>query len=172
MAVDTTNPNAKLQKKPFSSPQCSVGETSRLLHSSNVPSHNVESSINWTSPLNDSVGLAHTSSNSEVNGTAVLYGGTIVYRRRWYILLLFCLTNFTKTMIWSTWGPLVTSVEYAFDWSLGEVALLTNWGSVTYVVTVVIFCWLIDVKGGLIMKAYRILHLHLRLFTKEIIGKL
>ena len=150
MADNVTHRNAEL-KEPISAHEHPTYETSRLLHSSNVPSYNGGTSLNWTlSPgasVNDS---ASTSVISEESRTFPPDDGTFAYRRRWYILLLFCLMNFAQNIIWNTWGPLLTSARYAFGWSLADVALQTNWGSITYVVSIVFFCWLIDVKGGFI----------------------
>jgi len=70
-----------------------------------------------------------------------------VFKRRWYVLVLFSLVYMTQSAIWNTWGPLTQSVKVAFGWSLDDVALLTNWGCIMYVASMAFFSWLMDVKG-------------------------
>ncbi len=57
-----------------------------------------------------------------------------VYRRRWYILILFSLVAATQGGIWNTWGPIAASSECVFGWSDATVALMTNWGPITYII--------------------------------------
>ena len=70
-----------------------------------------------------------------------------VFKRRWYIMVLFSLVYITQSSIWNTWGPLTNSAEVAFGWSLDDIALLTNWGCIMYVSSTVFFSWMMDVKG-------------------------
>lgn len=114
-------------------------ETDRLLPSSN------RSSNRGIDPERDCT--AANSLVQAISDDAYLDDEIVVYHRRWYILLLFCGLCFVQSMIWNTWGPLTTSVNIAYGWSLGEVALQTNWGSLTYIISTVFFCWLLDVKG-------------------------
>ena len=72
---------------------------------------------------------------------------TRVYKLRFYILLMFSLLGFTQNMGWNTWGPLTKSAEPVFDWTDADIALLANWGPIAYVVSIVFFSWLMDVKG-------------------------
>jgi hypothetical protein len=70
-----------------------------------------------------------------------------IYKRRWYILLVFSLLNIAQNAVWNTWNPLSQSVQIAFGWTLSDIALLTNWGCITYVISMPFFSWLMDVKG-------------------------
>ncbi|XP_070536562.1 solute carrier family 49 member 4 homolog isoform X2 [Ptychodera flava] len=71
-----------------------------------------------------------------------------VYKRRWYILVVFSFTAFMQFMTWNTWGPIAGTVESVLpDWSNSDIGLLTNWGPIMYVVTALPFSWLMDVKG-------------------------
>jgi len=70
-----------------------------------------------------------------------------IYKRRWYILLLFSAVNLSQNAVWNTWNPLTQSVQVAFNWSLFDTALLTNWGCITFVISMPFFSWMMDVKG-------------------------
>ncbi|CAH1773429.1 unnamed protein product [Owenia fusiformis] len=70
-----------------------------------------------------------------------------LYKRRWYILLLFSFLTFTQGGVWNTFGPIADSAESAFGWNDADIALLTNWGPITYVISTLFFSWLVDVKG-------------------------
>ena len=88
----------------------------------------------------------HISHVDEITCTPVT-SSVQVFKRRWYILILYSLVNVTQSAIWNSWGPLTHSAEIAFGWSLGDIALLTNWGCIMYVCSMVFFSWLMDVKG-------------------------
>ena len=70
-----------------------------------------------------------------------------VYRRRWYILIVFSLIAGVQAAAWNTWGPIAGSAEDVFGWSDGTIALLENWGPIAYIVSFALFSWLLDVKG-------------------------
>ncbi len=70
-----------------------------------------------------------------------------VYKRRWYLVLLFSVMAGTQGCIWNTWGPLATSANYVFGWSDQTIALLINWGPISYLLGFVPFTWMMDVKG-------------------------
>uniref|UniRef100_A0A2C9K2I1 Major facilitator superfamily (MFS) profile domain-containing protein n=1 Tax=Biomphalaria glabrata TaxID=6526 RepID=A0A2C9K2I1_BIOGL len=70
-----------------------------------------------------------------------------VYKRRWYVLLMFSLYCFTQSAVWNTWGPISSSSKEAFSWSDATIAWLNNWGPGAYVVFGLFFPWLLQVKG-------------------------
>jgi len=112
---------------------------------SSVPCHNVLNSSDIDSANSDVIDR-----NRQVAEALYLpsAGGNLqIYSRRWYILMLFSLVNVMQSLMWNTWGPLAHSAEVAFGWSLDDIALLTNWGCMMYVVSMVFFSWLMDVKG-------------------------
>jgi len=120
------------------------GEGEPLL--SVVPSYNVSNSSGI-----DSANLSTVDRTSHVTNSHLQ-----VFKRRWYILLLFSLVYVMQSTIWNTWGPLAQSAKIAFGWSLDEIALLTNWGCIMYVSSMVFFSWLMDVKGMLCFLLIRI----------------
>ncbi|KAH9496080.1 hypothetical protein Btru_012685 [Bulinus truncatus] len=70
-----------------------------------------------------------------------------VYKRRWYVLLMFSLYCFTQNAVWNTWGPISSSSKEAFSWSDSTIAWLNNWGPVAYVLCGLFFPWVLQVKG-------------------------
>ncbi|XP_062589232.1 solute carrier family 49 member 4-like [Saccostrea cucullata] len=72
---------------------------------------------------------------------------TKIYRRRWYILILFSLFAFTQGAYWNTWGPIAESSEDALDWEDSDIALFENWGPIGYLVAGFFAAWFADVKG-------------------------
>ena len=71
-----------------------------------------------------------------------------VYKRRWYILILFSFTAFTQGATWNTWAPIADTVKAVLPgWTNADIGLLTNWGPIAYIITAVPFSWLMDVKG-------------------------
>ena len=70
-----------------------------------------------------------------------------VYKRRWYILILFSLMACHQCAIWNTWGPIASSVQSAYGWSDGTVAMMANWGNFMFVLTAVPLSWMVERKG-------------------------
>lgn len=70
-----------------------------------------------------------------------------VYKRRWYVLLMYSLIAATQGTVWNTFGPIASTAEDAFGWSDSTIALLSNWGPISYLVAGVFFSWVMDVKG-------------------------
>lgn len=75
-------------------------------------------------------------------------GVTKLYKRRWYVLGLFCILTCTETTVWNTWGPIAASCEKAFGWNVSIMALLPNWLPISFILSSFIFSWIVDVKGG------------------------
>ncbi|XP_005093589.3 uncharacterized protein LOC101860961, partial [Aplysia californica] len=70
-----------------------------------------------------------------------------VYRRRWYVLFLFCLSALLQGLNWGTWGPITQSLKAAFDWTDGSVARLALVGNTSYVIFSVPVCLMVERKG-------------------------
>ncbi|XP_038058043.1 solute carrier family 49 member 4 homolog isoform X2 [Patiria miniata] len=71
----------------------------------------------------------------------------VAYAQRWYILLLFSMLAIWSAAAWNTWGPISDTSKVVFNWSDGDVALLTNWSFITMVTSGMFFSWMMDVKG-------------------------
>lgn len=72
-----------------------------------------------------------------------------VYKRRWYILVVFSIVASLNNLIWNTWGPIQGTSQVVFYWDSTTITLLADWGPISFVVAVVPMCWLMDVKGKL-----------------------
>ena len=70
-----------------------------------------------------------------------------VYKRRWYILILFSLMAGTQGGVWNTFGPISTTAEDAFGWNNGDIGLLTNWGPIAFIVGIAPMIWTLERKG-------------------------
>ena len=110
-----------------------------------VSRHDVSDSDSFDSTsaatVDDSLNVA------EITNTPDTSSQLKVFKRRWYIVVLFSFVYMTQSSIWNTWGPLTQSAGVAFGWSLNDIALLTNWGCIMYVSSMVFFSWMMDVKG-------------------------
>lgn len=72
---------------------------------------------------------------------------TKVYKRRWYVMVIFCLFAMSQGGSWSIYGPISATTEDAFGWRDSDIALLTAWGPIAYLITTFPFAWLIETKG-------------------------
>ena len=77
-----------------------------------------------------------------------------VYTRRWYILGTFSLIACMQCLIWNTFGPIDNSIKYAYDWNDSTVAMMANWGTITFIIIVFPFCWIMETKGLFHFKKY------------------
>ena len=70
-----------------------------------------------------------------------------VYKRRWFILGVFSLIACWQDLIWNTFGPIDNSIKYAYQWTDSTIAMFANWGTITFVMIVFPFCYLMETKG-------------------------
>ncbi|XP_067687770.1 solute carrier family 49 member 4 homolog [Haliotis asinina] len=70
-----------------------------------------------------------------------------LYKRRWYIVVLFSLLASVQMLVWNTWGPISHTAEAVFGWDDADISLLANWGPITFMITMPIFAWMMDTKG-------------------------
>ena len=77
-----------------------------------------------------------------------------VYTRRWYILILYFVLATNHFMVWNTFGPISSTAEDAFGWEDSMIALLSNWGPISYLLAGVFFSWVLDVKGQCVMSMH------------------
>ncbi|XP_063413837.1 solute carrier family 49 member 4 homolog [Mytilus trossulus] len=94
----------------------------------------------------NSVFLTTRSQNVVIN-TDESVPRTKVYKRRWYVMVIFCLFAMSQGGSWSIYGPISATTEDAFGWSDSNIALLTAWGPIAYLITTFPFAWLIETKG-------------------------
>ena len=72
---------------------------------------------------------------------------TRVYKRRWYILILFGMILLVQNVVWNTWGPIAQSAKVVFEWSDSQIGQFANMGNIAYLVTVFPICYLIGKLG-------------------------
>ena len=70
-----------------------------------------------------------------------------VYKRRWYILLLFLICSAVNGMKWNTWSPIQGTSQVVFGWSDTIITLLVAWGPIVYIIIFLPVSWLMDAKG-------------------------
>lgn len=70
-----------------------------------------------------------------------------VYKRRWYILLVFFICSTLNGLKWNTWSPIQGTSQVVFGWSDTTITLLVTWGPIVFVVVFLPMSWLMDVKG-------------------------
>ena len=51
------------------------------------------------------------------------------------MLVMFAMVGFTQGSFWNTWGPISASFELVFGWTDATIALMTNWGPITYIIS-------------------------------------
>lgn len=74
-----------------------------------------------------------------------------IYKRRWYILSLFAFLSFNQSLQSNTWAPIAQTTNELFGWTTSDIALLTNWGPVTYTICALPISWMIETKGNILL---------------------
>ncbi|CAL4122123.1 unnamed protein product, partial [Meganyctiphanes norvegica] len=64
------------------------------------------------------------------------------YAQRFWILGVFSILTWFQCCQWNTWGPINQSVMEGYGWSSGTVAMMGNWGQITFVLFIIPTCWL------------------------------
>ena len=70
-----------------------------------------------------------------------------VYKRRWYILLLFSVFCLLQWLTWNTVGPIVYALQYAHNWTDGDVAMVLNWAPIMFIVCLIPMSYLPEKRG-------------------------
>jgi len=50
-------------------------------------------------------------------------------------------------MVWNTYGPIDEALSLAYNWSQATVAMMANWGAITFVVAAVPLSWCLEARG-------------------------
>ncbi|XP_037783688.1 solute carrier family 49 member 4-like [Penaeus monodon] len=73
---------------------------------------------------------------------------TKAYCRRFWILLVFSLLAGFQGHQWNTWSPIGASMGAAYPgWGSSTVAMMANWGPITFLMFVAPMCWLMNTRG-------------------------
>ncbi|CAK8671683.1 solute carrier family 49 member 4 homolog [Clavelina lepadiformis] len=105
--------------------------------------HNIANSEETTSPP-PSYGSIDENKNQHLSS---VYVKCQTYWYRWYICLIFSLLGFLQGAIWNTWSPIDTSAKAVYGFTSGDIELLTNWGPISFIVSMPFFAWLLEEKG-------------------------
>ncbi|XP_046862071.1 solute carrier family 49 member 4-like isoform X2 [Xenia sp. Carnegie-2017] len=70
-----------------------------------------------------------------------------VYKKRWYVLLIFCINGMMQFAIWNTFSPIETTARAVYKWDGWVIDLIAALGSITFCVSMLPFSWIMDVKG-------------------------
>ncbi|XP_072020912.1 solute carrier family 49 member 4-like [Amphiura filiformis] len=139
-----TDLTKRLENEPLLSPDLSPninsvndGYQSTLTSNNNRDAYDIQDSYD-SFPSMEPNGSVNSEKIEEVYRT---------YWSRWYILILFSLVAFTQSGTWNTWGPIADTTKAVLGWTDADIALLTNWGPITYVISAPFFSWVMDVKG-------------------------
>ena len=73
--------------------------------------------------------------------------GTAVYKRRWYVLGVFCYCAVIQATIWNTWGPITETTKVLLGWTNSNIALVTNLSNIAFIIFALPVCMLMDRKG-------------------------
>lgn len=86
-------------------------------------------------------------STEDIDRMAV--GNIKVYKRRWYILMLFTLLNATGNILWNTWPPVQETCQLVFGWDKTNVLIIGALQALGSIISIVPSAWLLDTKGEL-----------------------
>ncbi|XP_064643879.1 solute carrier family 49 member 4 homolog [Lineus longissimus] len=99
----------------------------------------------------DGMGMSYSTAGSgEVKFAAQSekYGPRLrTFKRRYYILAVYCWMSFSFGLVWTTWAPIANSAEQALGFTGGDIALLQNSGPIGFLVTFFALSWVVDKKG-------------------------
>lgn len=78
---------------------------------------------------------------------AIHQGDFKVYKRRWYIMLVFFFCSALNGLKWNTWSPIQGTSQVVFGWSDTTITLLVAWSPIVFIIIFVPVSWLMDSKG-------------------------
>ena len=52
-------------------------------------------------------------------------------------MFVFCLLACHQCIVWNTFGPIESAVQYAYGWTNFEAPMMANWGCIMFLVAVV-----------------------------------
>ncbi|KAB7494677.1 Disrupted in renal carcinoma protein 2-like protein [Armadillidium nasatum] len=139
----------------------------RVLNASHVQSEYTQN-IPDTDVGSYGISIVPTSSSTYEDGEEYIR----TYKRRFWILFVFCTLNLFSCIQWNTWGPISESVSVAFpDWDSFTVAMMDNWVCLVFVICVLPVCWVtrkIGLRLGILISSFILaIGLCLRCFWKQ-----
>ena len=77
-----------------------------------------------------------------------------VYKKRWFISLVYCFNAVLQSVIWNTWGPIEATGRAVYKWDDYVIDLMSAWGGIAFCISMVPFAWIMDVKGTYFLFLY------------------
>ena len=71
----------------------------------------------------------------------------VVFKRRWWILFVFCLCALTQSLLWNTWSPILDAMLIAYDWKDSFIALLPALANGGYVIMAFPLMYIVETRG-------------------------
>lgn len=78
-------------------------------------------------------------------------GSIKVYKRRWYILIIFTLLNTTGNILWNTWPPIQETCQLVLGWNKTNVLIIGALQALGSIISIVPSAWLLDTKGKFLL---------------------
>ncbi|XP_067935938.1 solute carrier family 49 member 4-like [Watersipora subatra] len=78
---------------------------------------------------------------------AIHYTHFRVYKRRWYMLVVFCLLAFSQGLLWNTWSPLSGTMDIVFGWEPSFLALSLAVSNISITLFAFPFMYFAETKG-------------------------
>jgi MFS family permease len=69
------------------------------------------------------------------------------YPARWWMVGALSLVALMQGGVWNTWSPIAPAMAQLFGWGDGTLALLANWGPISYCIAVFPNSWAMDERG-------------------------
>ena len=69
------------------------------------------------------------------------------YPARWWMVGALSLVALMQGGVWNTWSPIAPAMAQLFGWGDGTLALLANWGPISYCLAVFPNSWAMDERG-------------------------
>ena len=105
----------------------------------------------FQSPTTESKVMAHpiTKSDSMLNlENGAMANKYIVYKSRWYVLIVFSLLSSINSIIYGTFGPIASGLMYAYpNYNQTDVSTTVLSGSISYLVFTIPLCLLLEKRG-------------------------
>ena len=84
-----------------------------------------------------------------------------VYKRRWWILYVFCFSSASLALSYVTWNALSDSLLIAYDWSTAQMGMISATVNIGVVISALPVMYMVIAKGNVLCH-YMSIHLYLR----------
>jgi len=85
--------------------------------------------------------------NTVSDGPVCLEYQCKAYKRRWWILLVFCFASLCQSLLWNTWSPLLDSLLISYQWTNSFVALIQAVSDAGFIVFAFPLMYVVETTG-------------------------